>query len=112
MPWSKKRIIISRRYSARQLAQRKAFLYFLIAAPFIGWVLPADFLDDSKIELCPSKAFFDIECFGCGISRAVMHFHNFDFGAAIYYNELIVLVYPFLIFLWLRYVRHLYGAVR
>ena len=84
----------------------------LLALPFLGWLLPADYFDDANITLCPSKLFFDWECLGCGITRAVMHFHNFDFGAAIYYNALVVGVYPFLLWLWSRMVRKAWQKVR
>jgi len=87
----------------------KILLALLIALPFIGWLLPADTFDDTGFELCPSKAFFDIECFGCGITRAVMHFHNFDWGAAAYYNLLVFAVYPLLVFLWYRTIRKVYA---
>lgn len=78
------------------------FLFFVVATPIVLWILPKDYFDNNTVELCPSKAFFNIECFGCGMTRAVMHFHHLDFGGAIYYNLLVVGVYPFLAWLWYR----------
>jgi hypothetical protein len=77
-----------------------AWMILLFSIPFLLWALPAGFFDNTGIELCPSKAFFDVECFGCGITRAVMHLHHFEWQDAIYYNYLVVVVYPFLAFVW------------
>lgn len=82
----------------------KVWLFLLVITPFVLWLLPADFFDEGK-EICPSKVLLDIECFGCGITRAVMHFHHFEFDEALYYNLGVVWVYPFLIFLWLIWVK-------
>jgi hypothetical protein len=77
-----------------------AWMILLFSIPFLLWALPGGFFDNTGIELCPSKAFFDVECFGCGITRAVMHLHHFEWQDAIYYNYLVVVVYPFLAFVW------------
>jgi len=83
----------------------KIWLTALIAVPVILWILPGDFFDNGKVGLCPSKLFFDFECLGCGITRAVMHFHNLQFSDAIYYNYGVVVVYPILIIMWLIFVK-------
>jgi Protein of unknown function (DUF2752) len=79
------------------------WMVLLLAAPIILWVLPAGFFDD-KQTICPSKLFFDVECLGCGITRAVMHFHHFDFDDAIYFNRGVFVVYPALVILWFVWV--------
>jgi Ni/Fe-hydrogenase subunit HybB-like protein len=55
--------------------------------------------------MCLSRLLFDIECWGCGMTRAVMHFHHFEFSDAIYYNMGVVLVYPLLIIVWYIWVK-------
>ena len=75
-------------------------LIALLLIPLIGWILPGDFFDNSEAILCPSRLFFDFECLGCGITRAVMHFHHFQFGEALYYNYLVLGVYPMMVFFW------------
>jgi len=77
------------------------WLIALLAVPIVLWILPSTFFDNTGIEICPSKAIFDIECFGCGITRGVMHLHHFEFSDALYFNALSFIVYPFLICLWL-----------
>lgn len=83
-------------------------LFFI---PLILWILPPDFFDDG-VSICPSKVFLNIECLGCGITRAVMHFHHFEFAEAIYYNWGVIWVYPFLVFLWIKWVQvsHKYSS--
>lgn len=84
--------------------KRKAITWFwlilLLLVPIVLWILPADFFDNSKVELCPSKLFFDVECFGCGITRAVMHLHHAEFDDAVYFNRGSLVIYPALILVW------------
>jgi len=84
----------------RKYILRRVLLSILILLPVLGWIMPSDFFDKEGLILCPSKLFFDIECFGCGMTRAVMHFHHLELGAAIYYNALVIIIYPLLLFIW------------
>jgi len=81
----------------------KIWLGALLLCPFVLWLLPSDFFDDSILTLCPSMLLFSYECFGCGISRAVMHFHHLEFDEAVYFNQLVLIVYPFLVGLWVKW---------
>ena len=83
----------------------RLWLGALLIFPFLLWVMPATFFDKTGFELCPSKLFFNLECFGCGMTRAVMHLHHFDWTEAIYYNYAVVLVYPSLILIWAMWTR-------
>lgn len=84
---------------------RGSWLILLLLVPLVLWVLPADYFDAAGIATCPSKAFFDIECFGCGMTRAVMHFHHFEFNDALYFNYGVLLVYPALVVYWFIFVK-------
>jgi hypothetical protein len=84
------------------------WFFLLLAVPIVLWVLPATFFDEGT-SICPSKFFFNIECMGCGITRAVMHMHHFEWDEAIYYNWGVVWVYPFLVGVWALW---LYKAVK
>ena len=75
------------------------WLSMLLIFPFVLWILPSDFFVEGHV-LCPSRFFFDIECLGCGMTRAVMHLHHFELEDAIFYNSGVVLAYPFLVLLW------------
>ena len=90
----------------------QAWIFALLAFPVLLWILPATFFDYTGIELCPSKLFFDIECLGCGITRAVMHMHHFDWREAVYYNYAVVLVYPALVYVWFLWLRDAWRKTR
>ena len=81
----------------------KTIIWFtlLLLAPLVLWALPADFFDaEDGFIICPSRAIFNFECLGCGMTRAIMHFHHFEFDDAIYYNRGSFLVYPALVAIW------------
>jgi hypothetical protein len=85
--------------------KHKIWLVILIAIPIILWILPSDYFDNSDLILCPSRLLFNFECLGCGMTRAVMHFHHFEFSEAFYYNYLSVIVYPGLFIVWFIWMR-------
>jgi len=79
---------------------QRLWLLALLLVPIILWILPGDFFDDGELIICPSRFLFDIECFGCGMTRAVQHAHNFQWDDAIYYNTGVLAIYPALICVW------------
>lgn len=89
---------------SKQKTFAKARLAFLLALPIALWYLPADFFDSGQ-SVCVSRLLFDVECYACGLTRAVMHLMHFDFAEAFYYNPLVVLVMPLLMLLWGIWVR-------
>ena len=74
-------------------------IYVLVPAVLL-W-LPADFFDSGRPK-CISVLLLDQECFGCGMTRGIMHLIHFEFTEAIYYHYLSVVVFPLLAFLWAR----------
>jgi len=63
--------------------------------------LPKDFFDKGQ-SLCVSRLLFDIECYGCGMTRAIQHLIHFDFQGAWDFNKLSFLVLPLIIYLILK----------
>ena len=80
----------------------------IVISPFILWLLPADFFDNSGLITCPSLFLFDMECLGCGMTRAIMHLHHFQMDSALTFNRGVLLIYPLLIYFWFVYARILY----
>ncbi len=85
--------------------------FLLIVAPLTLLFLPSDIFDNGPV-LCPSKRFLNIECPGCGLTRATQHFLHGEWEVALDYNPLVVIVVPLLGALWvyqlialIRYMR-------
>ncbi len=73
----------------------------IIVLPAILLLLPGDFFDRGPV-LCPSKRFLDLECPGCGLTRATQHFLHGEWEVALAYNPLVVIVVPILGIVWVR----------
>ena len=95
-----------------KLTEKKLFkiLLFitLLLIPVILFILPSNFFDHGE-SVCISMMLFDVKCYGCGMTRAVMHFIHFNFTEAMTYNKLVILVLPLLILGWLKIVLSLFG---
>lgn len=87
------------------------WLILLLAVPLTLWVLPAAFFDDTGVATCPSVLFFNAECLGCGMTRAIMHFHHLRFDDAVYYNRASFLIYPALVIVWFIWVSNALKAL-
>lgn len=56
-------------------------------------ILPATYFDTGRAT-CVSVLLFDIECYGCGMTRAIQHLLHLDFEAAYQFNKLSFIVLP------------------
>lgn len=90
--------------SSKKLAW--AWLLALLLFPILLWVLPSTYFDGAGgVVVCPSRLFFDIECYGCGMTRAITHLHHGNLEDAVYYNIFSPVVYIGLVVLWFIGVR-------
>jgi len=71
--------------------------YFLV--PAILLFLPPDTFDEGAPK-CVSVIVLGIECYACGMTRAMMYLIHFDFIMAWYFNPLAFFVFPLLAYLW------------
>jgi hypothetical protein len=71
----------------------------LVALPVVLLLLPPDYFDDGQSS-CLSVVLFDTECYGCGMTRSIMHMIHLEFMEALYYNPLGYAVMPMLIWLY------------
>lgn len=52
--------------------------------------------------LCIYKNMTGRDCWGCGTSRSIISLINFDFKQAYHFNKRIIIVFPLLVYLWLK----------
>ncbi len=69
-------------------------LAVLLATAFITLlILPANYFDTGRAS-CMSVILFDMECYGCGMTRAIQHLLHLDFQKAYEFNKLSFIVLP------------------
>lgn len=73
----------------------------MIIIPIVFLLLPIDYFDTGK-TVCLSKSLFNVECLGCGMTRALKHLVFFDFKTAAQYNLLSFVVAPLISVLWIK----------
>ncbi|WP_459684424.1 DUF2752 domain-containing protein [Viscerimonas tarda] len=73
----------------------------LLSTPFIFHFIPVHWLNGEH-TICLIKNIFGRDCYGCGITRAVLSVLHFDFYGAFNYNKLIVIVFPLLVYIWAK----------
>jgi len=79
--------------------------------PIILLILPSDYFNTGR-SICISKTVFDVECFGCGMTRAVQHLIHFQFEEAWHFNKLSFIVTPLIIFLWIKHMLKIYKKIK
>ena len=82
----------------------------LLCLPFLLSFVSLD-VWEGKPSICLIRNLFGIECWGCGITKAVIAAIQLDFVRAFNYNKLIVIVMPLLLYLWAKeiysYIKYL-----
>lgn len=78
-------------------------LTFVAALPLLLCAIPMEWLKEQH-TICLFKNLTGSDCIGCGITRAVISAVQCDFAAAFQYNKLIVIVFPLLVYAWIKLV--------
>ncbi|MGI6595846.1 MAG: DUF2752 domain-containing protein [Elusimicrobia bacterium] len=81
------------------LVYRMVVLYLLL--PVSLFFIPLSSVNKLH-SICLYKNLFEIECPGCGITRAVLYVIHCRLSEAIALNKLIVIVFPLLAYLFVR----------
>lgn len=84
----------------------KLYLLILIFIPLVLLVLPVDFFDNGQ-SICLSIFLFDLECYACGLTRAIQHFIHLDFSIGYEYSKLSIFVFPLLVICYYVEVRRI-----
>lgn len=73
--------------------------------------MPANFFDTGQ-SICPSKRFLDMECLGCGSTRAIQHLIHLDFQKAWEYNKLSFFTFILIAYFWLSFVSRVIKKIK
>jgi len=91
----------------KQVFQSCFFIYLkfvgLVAFPILLYLIPLDWLNRQH-SICLIKNIFGVECFGCGITRAIISAIQFNFTKAYMFNHLVIIVLPILIYVWSKMI--------
>ena len=71
--------------------------------PVVLYAIPIESICNGN-TICVFTNIFGVECWGCGITRAIFSALHFRFYDAWEYNPLFVVVLPLLLFFWMRTV--------
>jgi hypothetical protein len=82
-----------------------------VAIPVLLLILPANYFDEGT-PMCLSVLIFHQECYGCGMTRAVMHLIHLDIESAIYYNALSIIVFPILAFVYVGWFIKIFKKIK
>lgn len=88
-----------------------AKLVSLMVIPIVLLVLPASFFDEGQ-SICLSVLLFDMKCYGCGMTKALMHLIHLDFPGAHHHHALSFVVLPLFIYLWITWFWQALKSIR
>jgi hypothetical protein len=71
----------------------------ILLIPALLFFIPIQWLEKQH-SICLYKLITGRECYGCGMTRAVLSALHFNFSSAFNFNKLVVIVLPLLIFIW------------
>jgi hypothetical protein len=87
------------------LKNKKLFWVVMFAGilliPVALYIVPVDWLN-SQHSICLFKNLTGKECYGCGMTRAIVSAVHFQFENAVNFNKLSLIVLPLLIYIWAK----------
>jgi hypothetical protein len=86
-------------------------LLLLLLLPAVLYMIPTHGIFHGE-SLCLVKSLFGVECWGCGMTRAVFSAMYLRFADAWEYNRLVVIVLPLLAAAWGHRVWRLVSQLR
>jgi hypothetical protein len=69
--------------------------------PVVLRLLPLEWFSNQH-SICVFKNITGHECWGCGMTRAVLSVIHFRFSDAWTYNKLVIIVLPILVWIWVK----------
>ena len=83
-------------------------LFAYIILPIILFFIPLEWLNKQH-SICLIKNIFGVECYGCGITRAIISGVQLDFYKAIEYNKMVIVVLPLFIYEWFKNLKLIFN---
>ena len=77
----------------------------------LGYLFAVDPNEAGHYPLCPTKAVFGIDCPGCGCLRGLHSLTHGDLAGAADHNIALLLLVPFAIVLWVRWLMRAWRGV-
>lgn len=74
-------------------------LVLVVALPLVAYLVPERWIMQGH-TLCLVHNLFGVECWGCGMTRALYSVAHLDFAAAWEYNRAVVVVAPLMAYIW------------
>ena len=90
----------------KKLFKRIKFIGLLLF-PIILFFIPLEWLKNQH-SICLFKSITGHECYGCGMTRAILSAIHFHFADAFLYNKLYLIVLPVLIYVWAKKIVNLW----
>jgi len=83
--------------------KQKLMLLGVISIPVVLFFIPMAWLEGAG-TICLFKNIFGVECWGCGITRAIVSMAQLEPKKAIEYNWAVVIVFPIFCWVWIKWV--------
>jgi hypothetical protein len=79
----------------------------LLLIPLVLYLIPLEWLKNQH-SICLFKNITGHECYGCGMTRAILSAFHLQFENAFQYNKLFLTVLPLLIYIWTKKIVNLW----
>jgi hypothetical protein len=79
----------------------------LMLIPVVLYLIPLEWLKNQH-SICLFKYITGHECYGCGMTRAILSSIHFHFTDAFLYNKLFLIVLPVLTYIWAKKIVNLW----
>ena len=76
-------------------------IVFLLSIPIITLIIRSVNIEDGQ-TICLFNNILGVNCYGCGITKAILAFLNGEFYKALNYNANVIFVLPVLMFIWFK----------
>jgi len=82
-------------------------IVIIIFAPILLIVVPTAYVENGP-SICIFKNIFNFDCPGCGMMRAISCVFHLQFIKAFNYNKMIIIIFPLLTYIYIKYIIFLY----